>query len=139
MPRYKYAANRFLTATQNALAGAKLSEYHTGYRAFTREVLEALPLLENSDDFVFDNQMLAQVLYQGFRIGEISCPAAYFEEASSINFSRSLKYGIGVLGVSIQLFLQRLGLASYPIFDPNGRKLDAGASEPSPHPIEDEA
>jgi glycosyltransferase involved in cell wall biosynthesis len=128
MPRYKYAANRFLTAAQNALAGAKLSEYHTGYRAFTREVLEALPLLENSDDFVFDNQMLAQILYQGFRIGEISCPAAYFEEASSINFSRSLKYGFGVLGVSIQLFAQRLGLAKFPIFDPNGRKLDTTSS-----------
>jgi len=131
MPRYKYVANRFLTAIQNLLAGAKLSEYHTGYRAFTREVLEALPLLENSDDFLFDNQMLAQILYQGFRIGEISCPAAYFEEASSINFSRSLRYGIGVLGVSVQLFLQRLGLASYPIFDPNGRKLDAAPSRPS--------
>ena len=131
MPRYKYVANRFLTATQNALAGAKLSEYHTGYRAFTREVLEALPLLENSDDFVFDNQMLAQILYQGFRIGEISCPAAYFEEASSINFSRSLKYGFGVLGVSIQLFAQRLGLAKYPIFDPNGRKLEPSSSPPA--------
>jgi glycosyltransferase involved in cell wall biosynthesis len=128
MPRYKYAANRFLTATQNVLAGAKLSEYHTGYRAFTREVLEALPLLENSDDFVFDNQMLAQILYQGFRIGEISCPAAYFEEASSINFSRSLKYGFGVLGVSFQLFAQRRGLARYPIFDPNGRKLEIDRS-----------
>jgi len=139
MPRYKYAANRFLTATQNALAGAKLSEYHTGYRAFTREVLEALPLLENSDDFVFDNQMLAQILYQGFRIGEISCPAAYFEEASSINFSRSLKYGIGVLGVSVQLFLQRLGLASYAIFDPNGRKLDVPESRSSTRPTENRA
>ena len=125
MPRYKYVANRFLTATQNTLAGAKLSEYHTGYRAFSREVLEALPLLENSDDFVFDNQMLAQILYQGFRIGEISCPAAYFEEASSINFSRSFKYGLGVLGVSVQIFLQRLGISEFPIFDPNGRKLEA--------------
>ncbi len=124
MPRYKYAANRFLTATQNILAGAKLSEYHTGYRAFSRRVLEALPLLENSDDFIFDNQMLAQILFQGFRIGEISCPAAYFEEASSINFSRSLKYGLGVLGVSVQLFLQRRGLAKFPIFDPNGRRLE---------------
>ena len=124
MPRYKYIANRFLTATQNLLAGAKLSEYHTGYRAFTREVLAELPLLENSDDFVFDNQMLAQILYQGFRIGEISCPAAYFEEASSINFGRSVKYGLGVLGVSLQLFAQRMGWSQYPIFDPNGRKLD---------------
>ncbi len=131
MPRYKYAANRFLTATQNLLAGAKLSEYHTGYRAFTREVLEALPLLENSDDFVFDNQMLAQILYQGFRIGEISCPAAYFKEASSINFSSSLKYGFGVLGVSVQLLLQRLGLANYAIFDPDGRKLEVATSPPT--------
>lgn len=126
MPRYKYIANRFLTATQNALAGAMLSEYHTGYRAFTRRVLEELPLLENSDDFVFDNQMLAQVLYQKFRIGEISCPAAYFEEASSINFSRSVKYGLGVLGVSAQLFLQRTGKAEFPIFNPTGRKLAPG-------------
>ena len=139
MPRYKYVANRILTATQNALAGAKLSEYHTGYRAFTRKVLEALPLLENSDDFVFDNQMLAQILYQGYRIGEISCPAAYFEEASSINFSRSLRYGIGVLGVSVQLFLQRLGIASYPIFDPDGKKLDATTSRPSTQNIEESA
>ena len=124
MPRYKYVANRFLTFTQNVLSGAKLSEYHTGYRAFTRRVLERLPLLENSDDFVFDNQMLAQILHQGFEIGEISCPTAYFEEASSINFSRSVTYGLGVLGTSMQLFLQRLGIAQYAIFDPNGRKLD---------------
>ena len=94
MPMYKYVANRALTAAQNLLCGAKLSEYHTGYRAFTREVLEALPLLENSDDFVFDNQMLAQILLAGFEIGEVSCPAAYFEEASSINFQRSVKYGL---------------------------------------------
>jgi glycosyltransferase involved in cell wall biosynthesis len=124
MPRYKYVANRFLTATQNLLSGAKLSEYHTGYRAFTRQVLEKLPLLENSNDFVFDNQMLAQILYQGFEIGEISCPTAYFEDASSINFSRSVKYGVGVLGVSALLFLQRLGLHESPIFDPSGRKLE---------------
>ena len=124
MPRYKYIANRILTATQNLLAGAKLSEYHTGYRAFKREVLQALPLLENSDDFVFDNQMLAQILYQGFRIGEISCPAAYFHEASSIDFRRSLKYGVGVLGVSVQLLLQRLGIARFSIFDPGGKKIE---------------
>ena len=124
MPRYKYVANRFLTGTQNLLAGAMLSEYHTGYRAFTREVLESLPLLENSDDFVFDNQMLAQILYQDFRIGEISCPAAYFEEASSINFSRSVTYGLGVLGVSIQHFLQRTGLRDFPIFAKDGRRLE---------------
>ena len=125
MPLYKYASNRFLTAAQNFLCGAKLSEYHTGYRAFSREVLESLPLLENSDDFVFDNQMLAQILYTGFEIGEISCPAAYFDEASSINFRRSVTYGFGVLGVSLQYFLQRRGLARYPIFDPQGRRLSA--------------
>ena len=102
------------------------AEYHTGYRAFKREVLEALPLLENFDDFVFDDQMLAQILFQGFRIGEISCPAAYFEEASSIDFSRSLKYGIGVLGVSVQHFLQRMGVARFSIFDPAGRKVEQG-------------
>ncbi len=131
MPRYKYVANRFLTITQNLLAGAVVSEYHTGYRAFTRRVLEELPLLENSDDFVFDNQMLAQILYQGFEIGEISCPTAYFEEASSIDFRRSLRYGFGVLGVSLQLFLQRVGVASFAIFDPRGRKLDPN-SKPRP-------
>lgn len=125
MPRYKYIANRFLTATQNLFSGAKLSEYHTGYRAFTRRVLESLPLLENSDDFVFDNQMLAQILYQGFEIGEISCPTAYFKDASSINFSRSVTYGLGVLETSVQLFAQRRGWINLPIFDPNGRKLDA--------------
>jgi hypothetical protein len=123
MPIYKYVANRFLTATQNLLAGAKLSEYHTGYRAFSRPVLERLALLENSDDFVFDNQMLAQILHAGFRIGEVSCPAAYFDEASSINFRRSVRYGLGVLGVSAQHFLQRKGLSAFPIFDPSGRRL----------------
>jgi len=124
MPLYKYVANRFLTATQNLLCQAKLSEYHTGYRAFTREVLERLPLLENSDDFVFDNQMLAQILYHGFSIGEVSCPAAYFEEASSINFRRSVRYGLGVLATSLQLFAQRRGWASFPIFDDRGRRLE---------------
>jgi len=123
MPLYKYVANRLLTASQNMLCDAKLSEYHTGYRAFTREVLERLPLLENSDDFVFDNQMLAQILYHGFEIGEVSCPAAYFEEASSINFRRSVRYGLGVLATSLQLFLQRRGWASFPIFDADGRRL----------------
>jgi hypothetical protein len=124
MPRYKYVFNRLLTAIQNLLAGAKLSEYHTGYRAFSREVIEALALHENSDDFVFDNQMLAQILHAGFKIGEVSCPAAYFDDASSINFSRSVKYGLGVLAVSVQLFLQRKQLASFAIFDPNGRRLE---------------
>jgi hypothetical protein len=124
MPLYKYVANRVLTAAENLLLGAKLSEYHTGYRAFSREVLESLPLLENSDDFVFDNQMLAQIHLAGFEIGEVSCPAAYFEEASSIGFRRSLRYGLGVLGVSLQSYLQRKGLAHLRIFDPNGRRLD---------------
>jgi len=129
MPLYKYFANRALTAFQNLLCGAKLSEYHTGYRAFTREVLEALPLLENSDDFVFDNQMLGQILIAGFEIGEVSCPAAYFEEASSINFRRSTKYGLGVLAVSVQGFLHRKHLARIRLFDPNGRRLDPGGSK----------
>jgi glycosyltransferase involved in cell wall biosynthesis len=128
MPLYKYVFNRVLTATQNLLSAAKLSEYHTGYRAFSREVIESLALHENSDDFVFDNQMLAQILYAGFRIGEVSCPAAYFDEASSINFRRSVKYGLGVLAVSVQLFLQRKKLASFPIFDPNGRRLETTAT-----------
>jgi glycosyltransferase involved in cell wall biosynthesis len=127
MPLYKYVSNRLLTATQNLLCGAKLSEYHTGYRAFTREVLEALPLLENSDDFVFDNQMLAQILLAGFEIGEVSCPAAYFEEASSINFRRSVRYGLGVLATSVQAFLHRKGIAHFSIFDPTGRHLDPTA------------
>jgi glycosyltransferase involved in cell wall biosynthesis len=124
MPLYKYVANRALTAIENLLCGAKLSEYHTGYRAFTREVLEALPLLENSDDFVFDNQMLAQILLAGFEIGEVSCPAAYFEEASSIGFRRSLRYGLGVLATSLQAFAHRKGMAHFAIFDPSGRRLD---------------
>jgi hypothetical protein len=131
MPFYKYVSNRGLTFVQNLLAGAKLSEYHTGYRAFSRQVIQRLALEENSDDFVFDNQMLAQVLYAGFEIGEVSCPTAYFEEASSINFSRSVKYGLGVLGVSAQLFLQRKRLASFRIFAPDGRRL-AGSAPVAP-------
>jgi glycosyltransferase involved in cell wall biosynthesis len=124
MPRYKYVANRLLTAWQNVVLGAKLSEYHTGYRAFSRRVLAALPLLENSDDFVFDNQMLTQSLYFGFRVGEVSCPTKYFPEASSINFRRSLTYGVGVIRTSLQCVLQRLGAARFRIFDPNGRRLE---------------
>lgn len=123
MPLYKYVSNRFLTLAENLLLKEKLSEYHTGYRAFSREVLEKLPLLENSDDFVFDNQMLAQVAYFGFRIGEISCPTKYFTEASSINFKRSVIYGLGVLSTALHFKLQRLGLRKYPIFDRNGRRL----------------
>ena len=109
------------------LLGAKLSEYHTGYRAFSREVLESLSLLENSDDFVFDNQMLAQILLAGYEIGEISCPAAYFEEASSINFQRSVLYGLGVLRTSIDGFLHRKKLARIHYFEPTGRRLETGS------------
>ncbi len=101
MPFYKYVSNRFLTAVQNLLTGMKLSEYHTGYRAFTRPLLESLPLDRNSDDFVFDNQMLVQAHLAGFKAGEITCPTKYFEEASSINFSRSLRYGLGCLWNSV--------------------------------------
>jgi glycosyltransferase involved in cell wall biosynthesis len=126
MPLWKYAANRFLTAFENFFLGAKLSEYHTGYRAFSREVLATLPLLENSDDFVFDNQMLAQCVHFGFRIGEVSCPTKYFEDASSINFQRSVKYGLGVLATAIQFALQRGGIAHFRIFSSNGRRLDPG-------------
>jgi glycosyltransferase involved in cell wall biosynthesis len=123
MPFYKYVSNRFLTMAQNALSGSKLSEFHTGYRAFARNVLETLPLHENSDDFVFDNQMLAQTMHFGFEIGEISCPTAYFPEASSINFRRSVTYGLGCLQTAWQLFAQRRRLASYAIFDEKGRRL----------------
>jgi len=124
MPSYKYLANRVLTLIQNLMCGAKLSEYHTGFRAFSRRVLGTLPLLENSDDFVFDNQMLAQALYFGFPVGEVSCPTRYFAEASSINFPRSVRYGVGVLLTSGQFFLQKLGLARFRIFSPQGRRLD---------------
>ena len=123
MPLYKYVANRFLTAFQNAFTGAKLSEYHTGFRAFSKEVLASLPLLENSDDFVFDNEILAQCIYFGYRIGELSCPTKYFQEASSINFARSVKYGLGVLATTLKCRLQKLGIARYRLFSPEGRKL----------------
>lgn len=113
MPLYKYIANRFLTFTQNILVNYKLSEYHTGYRAFSREVLEGINFEANSNDFVFDNEMLSQIIYHGYAIAEVTCPTKYFEEASSINFSRSMKYGFGVLGVSVAHCLQRLGLARY--------------------------
>jgi glycosyltransferase involved in cell wall biosynthesis len=123
MPLYKYISNRFLTLFQNLLLNFKLSEYHSGYRAFAREVLRSLPLEENSDDFVFDNEILAQVIYMRYRIGEISCPTRYFPEASSINFARSVKYGLGVLATSLKFRLQRMGLAKFRIFNPQGRKL----------------
>lgn len=128
MPLYKYIANRFLTLAQNLLCGAKLSEYHTGFRAFSAEVLRTLPLEENSDDFIFDNQMLAQALWQGYAIGEISCPTRYMEEASSINFRRSVIYGLGVLGVSLSFALARLRLVTPRIFSPDGRRLQTEAA-----------
>jgi glycosyltransferase involved in cell wall biosynthesis len=123
MPLYKYVSNRLLTLLQNQMIGQKLSEYHTGYRAFTREVLLRLPLNENSDDFVFDNQMLAQTVYFGFRIGEISCPTKYFKEASSISFFRSCRYGLGVLAVSAQVLLSRLGIGSFRFLNPHGAAI----------------
>ena len=123
MPLYKYISNRFLTLIQNLMLGYKLSEYHTGYRAFSRKVLELLPLEENSDDFLFDNQMLAQCIYNKFEIGEISCPTKYFPEASSINFIRSVEYGFGVLITSLQFFLCKKKIICSKIFNPKGRKL----------------
>jgi glycosyltransferase involved in cell wall biosynthesis len=117
MPLYKYIANRFLTAFQNFFLRAKLSEYHTGYRAYSREVLENLPWEANSDDFVFDNEFLSQVIFAGYPIGEISCPTRYFPEASSINFPRSVRYGLGVLRVTIQHLLARWGLYRHPRYN----------------------
>lgn len=116
MPFYKYVSNRFLTLAENLLLGEKLSEYHTGYRAFSREVLEKLPLEANSDDFVFDNQMIAQMVWFGYRVGEVSCPTKYFEDASSINFRRSVIYGLGVLKTAVQFRLQKWGMGVFPIF-----------------------
>jgi glycosyltransferase involved in cell wall biosynthesis len=126
MPFYKYVFNRMLTAFENMFLRIKLSEYHTGYRAFSREVLMRLPLLENSDDFVFDNQVLAQCAYFGFGIGEVSCPTKYFDEASSINFRRSVTYGFGVLLTSLQFALQRMGVMRFRIFSDKGRRLEPG-------------
>jgi glycosyltransferase involved in cell wall biosynthesis len=126
MPLYKYVFNRALTAFENIFLRVKLSEYHTGYRAFSRQVLTELPLLENSDDFVFDNQMLAQCVHFGFRIGEVSCPTKYFGEASSINFRRSVKYGFGVLATTLEFAFENVGLIHLPRFSRQGRKLDAG-------------
>lgn len=115
MPLYKYIANRILTLTQNLLMGQKLSEYHTGYRAYTAEVLRSVDYNKLSDDFVFDNQIVAQIFWKGFDIAEITCPTKYFEEASSINFSRSMTYGFGVLGTSLRYFFARLGLAKWDV------------------------
>lgn len=116
MPIWKYVSNRFLTAAENALIGAKVSEYHTGYRAFSRRLLERVDTSQNSEDFVFDNQMLAQIVWHGFTIAEVSCPTKYFPEASSINFSRSVKYGFGCLGVGLSFRLAKLGVLSSPLF-----------------------
>ncbi len=116
MPLYKYVANRFLTFTQNLLLNYKLSEYHTGYRAFSKDVLESINFYNNSDDFVFDNEMLSQIIYAGYDIAEVTCPTKYFKEASSINLSRSIKYGLGVLRVSLQHFLQRAGIAKFKCY-----------------------
>ncbi len=117
MPMYKYIANRILTFVQNVLVNHKLSEYHTGYRAFSREVLLAINFNQNSDDFVFDNEMLSQIIYRKFPIAEVTCPTKYFEEASSINFARSVRYGLGVLRVSFNHFLQRMNLANFKMYD----------------------
>jgi glycosyltransferase involved in cell wall biosynthesis len=123
MPFYKYASNRFLTMTENAIINQKLSEYHTGYRAFSRKVLETIPMLENSDDFVFDNQMLCQTLYFGFDLGEVSCPALYFDDASSISFSRSVTYGMGVMKTALKYAMAKRGISHFNIFNPNGKRL----------------
>jgi hypothetical protein len=116
MPYYKYFFNRILTLTQNILMNQKLSEYHSGYRAFSAEVLNKINYQANSDDFVFDNQMIAQICFEGFEIAEVTCPTKYFEEASSINFSRSITYGLGVLGVSFGYFFQRMGVYKSKIY-----------------------
>lgn len=120
MPLYKYVSNRLLTLAENLLLGHKLSEYHTGYRAFSRDILESLPLECNSDDFVFDNEMIAQMIWYGYRIGEISCPTKYFPEASSINFRRSVVYGCGVLLTAVRFRLCRMGALRSPIFGDRG-------------------
>ena len=130
MPLYKYVSNRILTGVENLVTGAKLSEYHTGYRAFSREVLETLPLEENSDDFVFDSQMLAQCLYFGYRIGEVSCPTRYEPESSSINFKRSVVYGLGVLGTTALYRAAKAGLVKHPRFSAQGRRLAGTAARP---------
>ena len=116
MPIYKYWANRFLTLFQNILVNYKLSEYHTGYRAFSSDVLRSIPFETNSDDFIFDNEMLSQIIYAGFPIAEVTCPTKYFEEASSINLPRSIKYGLGVMKVSFIHLFQRMGLINHPLY-----------------------
>jgi glycosyltransferase involved in cell wall biosynthesis len=128
MPIYKYVFNRLLTAFQNILISAKLSEYHTGYRAFSSRVLEALPLEENSDDFVFDNEMLAQAHYMGFHIGELSCPAKYAPDSSSISFKRSVRYGVGVIATTLKFRLAKWGLIHPRTFSPEGRRLKSAVT-----------
>ena len=123
MPLYKYISNRVLTLAENLIVQQKLSEYHTGYRAFSRKVLETIPLLENSDDFVFDNQMLCQILYFDFAVGEVSCPALYFPDASSISFSRSMTYGMGVMQTAMKYAFAKRDMGHFKIFNPKGKKL----------------
>src|SRR5262249_14709737 len=125
MPWWKYVSNRFLTAAENILLGSKLSEYHTGYRAFRRDVVERLPLELNSDDFIFDNQMIAEILWHGFTIGEVSCPTKYFPEASSINFRRSLRYGLGCLNVAMRYRLAKWGVLGHRMFS---KKTETGGA-----------
>jgi glycosyltransferase involved in cell wall biosynthesis len=124
MPRYKFVANRLLTLLQNVLLGYKLSEYHTGYRAFSRRLLDSLPLENNDDDFVFDNQMLSQIIYAGYEIGEVTCPTLYMEDSSSISFPRSVRYGIGVLQTSIAFRLHRWGFRRDGLFSPIDHKQE---------------
>lgn len=124
MPLYKYLSNRLLTFFQNIFLGQKLSEYHTGYRAFSRNALLNLPILENSDDFIFDNQMLSQAVYFGLKIGEITAPSRYAKDSSSVSFKRSIIYGIGVILTTIKFLLQQLKIAKFPIFSPHGRKIN---------------
>ncbi len=123
MPLYKYIANRILTLLENILLGQKLSEYHTGFRAFSKEVLKSLPLLEDSDDFIFDNQIIVQAMYAGYRIGEITAPSRYTPESSSISFNRSVVYGFGVIWTAVKFILQKTHIAKFPIFDKNGKKI----------------
>lgn len=124
MPFYKILANKFLTVFENLFTGEKLSEYHTGFRAFSKEVLQKLPLADCSDDFLFDNQSIALLFYYGYKIGEISCPTKYFKEASSINFVRSCKYGLGVIAVSFEYLFAKLGIYQSKIFRKDAKKLD---------------
>src|ERR1700730_9037846 len=130
MPLYKYIANRALTAFQNLCLGTKISEFHTGYRAFSRKVLEELPFAENSNDFIFDSQMLTQCIYFGYRIGEISCPTKYFPEASSINFRRSVKYGLGVMRVTLQYLVQKSGLGQFRFLESKQDRINAPYEPP---------